>query len=195
MKRNIIRLFTLSCALPVSATALAHTGSHEVSGFLAGLGHPLTGPDHLAAMLAVGFWAALGLQRQARMLIPAFLVFMCCGAAAGMAGAVMPGLETGIATSVLVMGLLVATQARLPAGVGIALAGLFALFHGSSHGAEMPVAAAPLLYAAGFLLSTAALQLGGFALGRILLHVRTVWLLRGAGILTGGFGAWLLLGA
>ena len=107
----------------------------------------------------------------------------------------MPGVETGIATSVLVTGLLLATQARLPATVSIALVGVFALFHGSAHGAEMPATAAPLLYGLGFLVSTAALHVAGFGLGRLLQHARSAWLLRGAGVVTGGFGAWLLLGA
>ena len=195
MKRNLIRLVTLPAALLVSGMVLAHTGSHEAPGFIAGIGHPLAGLDHLAAMLAVGLWAALGLRRQAWLPVTAFLLFMACGAFAGRAGLGMPGVEAGIATSVLITGLLVAIQVRLPAGAGIALVGIFALFHGSAHGAEMPALSSPLLYGAGFLLTTAALLLGGFSLGRRLQHARSVWLLRGAGVMTGGFGAWLLLGA
>lgn len=190
MKRNTIRLFTLPCALLVSGMALAHSGNHEAAGFTSGFSHPLTGLDHLAAMLAVGLWAAISLRHRAWLPVVAFPVFMACGAYAG-----MPGVETGIATSVLVTGLLLATQARLPATVSIALVGVFALFHGSAHGAEMPATAAPLLYGLGFLVSTAALHVAGFGLGRLLQHARSTWLLRGAGVMTGGFGAWLLLGA
>jgi len=94
---------------------------------------------------------------------------------------------------VLVMGLLVATLARLPATASIALVGVFALFHGSAHGADMPFAAAPVLYGLGFLVSTAVLHLSGLGLGRIAQRTRTAWLLRGAGMITGGFCAWLLL--
>lgn len=195
MKRNLIQLVTLCIALPVSGTALAHAGGHGAPGFLAGISHPLLGADHLAAMLAVGLWAAVCLPRRAWLPVTATLVCMACGAAAGMAGSGLPGVEAGIATSVLLTGLLVALQARLPAGTAIALAGVFALFHGSAHGSEMPVATAPLLYGSGFLLSTAALQLGGIGLGRLLQRCRSAWLLRGAGVLTGGFGAWLLSGA
>jgi len=187
MKHNLIRLVTLSGSLLVSGVALAHSGSHEASGFTAGFGHPLTGLDHLAAMLAVGLWAAIGFRRQAWLPVAVFPVFMACGAAAGMGGVNMPGVETGIATSVLVMGLLVATQARLPANTGMSLVGVFALFHGSAHGAEMPALSSPLLYGGGFLLSTAALHLGGVGLGRLLQHARSAWLLRGAGVMTGGF--------
>jgi len=195
MKRNLIRLFTLSAALLVSGVALAHPGSHEAAGFIAGVSHPVTGLDHLAAMLTVGLWAVLGPRQQAWLPVTVFLVFMACGAAAGMSGITIPGVATGIATSVLVMGLLVATQARLPAGIGMTLVGVFALFHGSAHGAEIPTVSVPLLYGLGFLVSTAALHLCGFGLGRLALRTRTAWLLRGAGVMTGGFGAWLLLGA
>jgi len=193
MKRTLIRLVTLPCALLVSGVALAHTGHHEVPGFFSGLSHPLTGPDHLAAMLAVGLWAGIGARGQAWLPVTTFLLFMACGAALGMNGIALPGVEAGIAASVLVMGLLVATLARLPATASIALVGVFALFHGSAHGADMPFAAAPVLYGLGFLVSTAVLHLSGLGLGRIAQRTRTAWLLRGAGMITGGFGAWLLL--
>ena len=193
MKRTLIRLVTLPCALLVSGVALAHTGHHDVSGFLSGLGHPLTGPDHLAAMLAVGLWAGIGARGQAWLPVTTFLVFMTCGALLGMSGIAVPGVEAGIDASVLVMGLLVATLARLPATAVIALVGVFALFHGSAHGAEMPSAVSPVLYGLGFLVSTAALHLGGIGLGRLAQRTRAEWLVRGAGVITGGFDAWLLL--
>lgn len=195
MNRNMIRLITLPCVLSVPAMSMAHTGSHEVTGFIGGISHPLAGLDHLAAMLAVGLWAAVGFRRQAWLPVTACLVFMTCGAVAGMAGIGMPGVETGIATSLLVTGLLVATRARLPASSGIALVGVFALFHGSAHGVEMPATAAPLLYGLGFLVSTAILHMGGVGLGQLAQRSRSAWLLRGAGVMTGGVGAWLLLGA
>ena len=110
-----------------------------------------------------------------------------------MSGIALPGVEAGIAASVLVTGLLVATLARLPAAAGIALVGVFALFHGSAHGAELPSVVSPLLYGLGFLVSTAALHLSGIGLGRLAQRTRSEWLLRGAGVVTGGFGAWLLL--
>jgi len=193
MKRTMIRLVTLPCALTFSGLALAHTGHHDIPGFLSGLGHPLTGPDHLAAMLAVGLWAGTGACGRAWLPVAAFLVCMTCGALLGMGGIALPGVEAGIAASVLVTGLLVATLARLPAAAGIALVGVFALFHGSAHAVEMPSAAAPVLYGLGFLVSTAILHLGGLGLGRLAQRTRAEWLVRGAGVITGGFGAWLLL--
>ncbi|MGB7932942.1 MAG: HupE/UreJ family protein [Gammaproteobacteria bacterium] len=193
MKRNLIRLVTLPCALLFSGMVMAHTGHHDVSGFLSGLSHPFTGPDHLAAMLAVGLWAGINTRGQAWLPVTAFLVFMSCGAVLGMSGIAMSGVEAGIAASVLVTGLLVATLARLPTGAVIALVGVFALFHGSAHGAEMPSAVTPVLYGLGFLVSTVALHLGGIGLGRLAQRTRVEWLVRGAGVITGGFGAWLLL--
>jgi urease accessory protein len=193
MKRTLIRLVTLPCALTFSGLAMAHPGGHDLPGLLGGLSHPLTGPDHLVAMLAVGLWAGTGDRARAWLPVTTFLVFMTCGGALSMSGIALPGVEAGIAASVLVMGLLVATLARLPATASIALVGVFALFHGSAHGAEMPFAAAPVLYGLGFLVSTAALHLSGIGLGRLAQRTRTEWLLRGAGMITGGFGAWLLL--
>jgi len=193
MKRNLIRLVTLPCALTFSGLTLAHTGHPAVSGFLGGLSHPFTGLDHLAAMLAVGLWAGSGARGQAWLPVTAFLMFLACGALLGMSGIALPGVEAGVAASVLVMGLLVATLARLPASAAIALVSVFALFHGSAHGAGMPPAVSPVLYGLGFLASTALLHLGGIGLGRLAQRTRTEWLVRSAGAITGGFGAWLLL--
>ena len=133
-------------------------------------------------------------DRRAWLPVAAFLVFMVIGAVLGMRGIGLPGIETGIAASVLVMGLLVATLVRLPTVATVALIGVFALFHGSAHGAEMPSSATPLLYGIGFLVATASLHLGGIGLARLLQRSHAEWLFRGAGIVTSGFGAWLLLG-
>jgi len=194
MKRNLMRIAVALCALPASGIALAHTGSHPVTGFVSGVTHPLLGADHLAAMLAIGLLAGIGRQR-AGLPVTAFLLFMALGAAAGMLGIGIAGVETGIATSVLILGLLVTTMARLPAAVSVLLVSLVAVFHGSAHGSEIPLAAMPLWYGLGFLLSTAALLLGGVRLGRWLQVGRREWLLRGAGVVTCGFGTWLLLAA
>jgi len=182
MKRNLMRIAVALCALPASGIALAHTGSHPVTGFVSGVTHPLLGADHLAAMLAIGLLAGIGRQR-AGLPVTAFLLFMALGAAAGMLGIGIAGVETGIATSVLILGLLVTTMARLPAAVSVLLVSLVAVFHGSAHGSEIPLAAMPLWY------------LGGVRLGRWLQVGRREWLLRGAGVVTCGFGTWLLLAA
>jgi len=193
MKRKLTGLVILPLALGFSGLAMAHPGGHGLPGLLGGLAHPLTGLDHLAAMLAVGLWAGSGGRARTWSPVAAFLVFMACGALSGMNGIHVPGVEAGIAASVLVMGLLVATLVRLPASVSFALVGGFALFHGAAHGAEAPAAASPLLYGLGMLVATAALQLCSIWLGRLAQRTRTEWLVRGAGMITGGFGAWLVL--
>ncbi len=195
MKKNAIRMVAALGAFSASGIAVAHTGSHEVSGFFSGITHPLMGLDHLAVILAVGLWLGVSARRQAPLLMSVFLAVMAMGAAAGAAGLALPGIETGIAASLLMAGLLVASLARLPMHASLVLVAAFALFNGAAHGSEMPVSATPLLYGAGMLLSTALLQLAGIGLGQLAQRVRAEWLLRGAGIVGGGFGAWLLLGA
>jgi urease accessory protein len=127
--------------------------------------HPLGGLDHLLAMVAVGLYAAL-LGGRALWLVPAtFVGVMALGGALGAAGYPLPHVETGIALSVIVLGLAVALRANLPTLAAMALAGLFAIFHGHAHGAEMPADAAAVSYSAGFMLATALLHGAGIAIG------------------------------
>ncbi|MFO1191146.1 MAG: HupE/UreJ family protein [Rhodoferax sp.] len=170
----------------VSAHTGANAGAHHPAGFLDGFLHPLTGPDHLAAMLAVGCWSALAARRlwQAPL---AFAGMLLVGALAGLSGLAVPAVEPAIAASLLVLGLLVATRARMPGAAAMALVGAFAIFHGVAHGAELAgdgQAWAPL---AGMLLATVGLHLAGLGLG-LLLRARNAWWPRSAG------GAVALLG-
>lgn len=170
--------------------AFAHPG-HETSGLLAGLGHPLGGLDHLLAMLAVGLWAAQQ-QGQARWALPvAFVASLLLGGLLGFAGTQVPLLESGIAGSVLALGLLVALAARLPLAAALGLTALFGLSHGVAHGLELPGATSPLTYASGFVAATALLHAGGYALARYL-PLATAGLVRLAGASTAGAGLWLL---
>jgi urease accessory protein len=167
----------------VPLSALAHPGAGASSGFAAGFMHPFGGADHLLAMFAVGLWAA---QQGGRALwaVPAtFVAVMLLGAALGMiSGPVpVPLVEAGILTSVLVLGVLIATACRLPVAAGALLVGIFALFHGHAHGAEMPLSAAGIVYSAGFAVATAALHVAGVAAGIGAQHVRLRMLARVAG--------------
>lgn len=152
-----------------AGTASAHTGDHAVAGFASGLAHPFLGLDHLLAMIAVGLWAA---QQGGRALwaVPAtFVGAMVLGGFVAWTRGTLPQVEAGIALSVLVLGLLIATRQQSTVPVGMALAASFALFHGYAHGLEMPQAASPFQYALGFVLGTAALHaagIGGNLLGR-----------------------------
>ena len=147
------------------ALAQAHVLPGQSSGLASGLTHPITGLDHLLAMIAVGLWAA---QRGERALWIAPLTFvsvMAIGGALGMAGMSVPFVQGGILASVLVLGVLIAAAVRLPMAASVAVLALFALFHGHAHGTEMAQSASSVIYGLGFVLSTAGLHGIGIALG------------------------------
>ena len=161
MKRLILTGIALAAS---TAPAFAHYGhpGHDplVSGFL----HPMTGADHVLAMVAVGLWAAL-LGGRALWLVPsAFVATMVAGFAFALAGGALPLVEPTILASVVTLGVLVALAVRVPAGIGMAVAGFFALFHGYAHGTEM-AGGSGLSYMAGFAIATAALHGVGLAAG------------------------------
>jgi len=172
MKNSFRTCTILRSALPLLAVfflpalAQAHPGlPGHTHGFANGLAHPLTGMDHICAMIAVGLWAA---QRGGRALwtVPlTFVSVMALGGIFGMAGGALPLVKTGIATSVLVLGILIAACVELPLAASVPIVGLFALFHGYAHGAEMPATAAGLNYGTGFILATAGLHLTGIGIG------------------------------
>lgn len=163
MKRSpVCLLAALSSIIP--SVALAHTGAHT-SGFAHGFAHPISGLDHVLAMVMVGLFA-YQLGGRALWIVPlAFVSAMSVGGALGLAGIGVPFIEIGIALSVIVLGALVASNARTPVIAAVAVVGFFAIFHGYAHGAEMPANAAALTYAIAFLIATALLHLTGAALG------------------------------
>lgn len=185
-----ISLFAGLVTMMVPA-AYAHTGVHAVAGFAVGFIHPFTGLDHLAAMVAVGLWAALAAPQRVWSLPAAFMAVMALGAALGVAGVPLPDMETGIAASVLLLGGLLTTMARLPLVSAVALVGLFALLHGFAHGREMAADVDFAVYAAGFVAATGMLHLFGIGLGRLLLRAPVLY--RGVGGMIGAWGAFLLM--
>jgi urease accessory protein len=161
-----LALFGLLAYVTILPVAEAHTFGSQGAGLMAGLTHPFVGLDHLLAMIAVGIWAGQ-LGGRAVWLIPlTFVSVMVAAAALASFGLLLPLIEPAIACSVLVLGLLIAGSVRLPTSLGALLVGLFAVCHGYAHGLELPQAASPILYGAGFVLATALLHgLGiGFAL-------------------------------
>jgi len=153
--------------LLISSSAAAHHIS-DTGAMLAGVAHPFLGLDHVLAMLAVGLWAAQ-IGGRALWAVPlAFVAMMGGGGLLAIAGIALPVVEAGIAASVLVLGLFVTLAVRLPLAAGMALTGTFALFHGHSHGVELPAMASPLAYAMGFLVATGLLHLMGVVAGRAL---------------------------
>ncbi len=148
-----------------AGTALAHTGDVAGAGFVTGFFHPILGWDHVAAMVAVGLWGAF-LGAPAIWVLPiAFPLVMALGGALGVAGVPLPGIETGIAASAVVIGVAVALALRPPIWIAALVVAFFAVFHGYAHGTEMPSAANPLAYAAGFVIATGLLHLAGIAFG------------------------------
>lgn len=155
----------LTIAIP--GLAFAHEGEGMAGGFLAGLQHPLFGPDHLIAMVAVGMWGAFLGSPAIWMLPIVFPIVMALGGALGVLGVPMIQVETGIALSGVVLGLAVALALRPPLWICAVIVGLFAIFHGHAHGTELPGAANPFAYSAGFVISTGALHLLGIAIGAL----------------------------
>ena len=160
------RFATLTLLLLLAATpALAHEGDAAAGGFITGFLHPIFGWDHVAAMIAVGLWGAF-LGQPAIWLLPVtFPLVMALGGAAGAAGLPLPGIETGIAASALVIGIAVLCAARPPLTIAAVVVAFFAIFHGHAHGAEMPSAISPMAYAAGFVIGTGLLHLCGIGFG------------------------------
>src|ERR1019366_3965973 len=149
----------------LSSPAMAHTTNASGAGFAGGLSHPFSGLDHILAMITVGLWASQ-LGRPAYWVLPlTFPVVMAVGAVLGMSGVLLPWVELGIMASVIVLGLMVALSLKPSLIVSMALIGIFALMHGHSHGTELPEAASPVAYGAGFLIATVALHAIGLTIG------------------------------
>jgi urease accessory protein len=165
MRATIVRLASAVMAFVVAtAPALAHTGE-GTGGFLAGLMHPVFGPDHVVAMVAVGLWGVFLGAPAIWMLPVVFPLVMAFGGVLGILGVPIPGVETGIASSAVVLGLMVALAARPPLWAAAVLVGAFAIFHGYAHGKELPDGANAIAYSVGFVIATGLLHLCGIAFG------------------------------
>jgi urease accessory protein len=143
-----------------------HTGVRHAGGLADGFIHPFGGLDHLCAMLAVGLWAAQRGGRSTWFIPFTFVCVMAAGAALGMAGVTLPFVEAGIVGSLIVFGVLIAAAVRLPLVISVILVATSAIFHGHSHGTEMPFGASGLAYGFGFFAATALLHLAGIGLAR-----------------------------
>lgn len=163
--------------------AFAHQGPHYAFSLQSGLLHPVTGLDHMLAMVAVGLWAGFNGGRAVWAWPLAFVAAMLAGGAAGMAQIAIPYVEPGILASLVLLGLIVAMGLKAPTAVGAVLVALFALAHGYAHGAEIPAGASVLAYAAGFAAATALLHLAGIAIVRTAGQGAGLVAVRGAGAL------------
>ena len=155
--------------LAMPSVLMAHPG-HGPHGFTSGALHPLSGVDHLLAMIAVGMWASQ-LKGRSLIVVPlAFVSAMLLGGVFAASGLALPLVETSIATSVLILGLLVAFVRATPPAVSALLVGVFAVFHGYAHLAEMPAGSSAPVYAGGFAIASAILHLVGAVAGLAVAH-------------------------
>ena len=167
MSTGLPRAALLCLLLLWPAGASAHLLGDEAGGFVSGFKHPISGLDHIVAMVSVGLWGAQ-LGAPAIWLLPvAFPMVMAFGGMLGLMGVPLPGTEIGIALSAIGLGAVVATEARPPLLAAALLVGFFAIFHGHAHGTEIPPDENGLLYSIGFVVATGLLHLTGVAIGLI----------------------------
>ena len=181
--------------LAFTQAALAHSGADAALGLKSGLLHPVTGLDHLVAMVAVGLWGAQ-LGNPAIWMLPiTFPLVMAMGGLVGIAGLPLPLPEQAIALSGIALGALVAFRTRAPLAIAMLLVGVFAIFHGYAHGRELPQAADPLAYAVGFVVATGMLHLCGIVIGLIVRWPLGEHAVRACGVAISAVGVYFLLAA
>jgi len=186
--RAALLLAGVLLALP----AWAHEQAGQAAGFFTGMLHPVSGLDHVLAMIAVGLWGAQ-LGAPAIWLLPVtFPLVMAFGGFLGLLGVPLPGVEIGIALSAILLGTMVATQARPPLWLAATAVGFFAIFHGHAHGTELPAGESGLLYSIGFVVVTGCLHATGIAIGLIHRWQQGRVALRGAGAVVGAAGVFFL---
>lgn len=168
--------------------ACAHEQTGQMAGFASGLLHPMSGPDHVLAMVSVGLWGAQ-LGAPAMWLLPlTFPLVMAFGGFIALLGLPLPGVEVAIAMSVILLGAMVAAEARPPLALATLLVAFFAVFHGHAHGTELPAGQSGFLYSVGFVVGTGALHAAGIGLGLGHRWRAGQRLLRGAGALVTAAG-------
>lgn len=150
-----------------ASPAIAHVQVGQATGFFTGFLHPISGLDHVLAMVAVGLWGAQ-LGAPAIWLLPVtFPIVMAFGGFLGLLGVPLRGVEIGIAGSAILLGAAVMTERKPPLIAAAALVGFFAIFHGHAHGTELPPGQSGLLYSLGFVVATGCLHAIGIAIGAI----------------------------
>ena len=158
---------TMFAIMLCAQAAHAHVQKGEAAGFVSGFLHPISGLDHVLAMVAVGLWGAQ-LGAPAVWLLPvAFPMVMAMGGMLGLLGVHLPGIEFGIAASAILLGVAVLSEARPPIALAAALVGFFAIFHGYAHGTELPAGQSGLLYSMGFVIATGCLHGVGITIGTV----------------------------
>jgi urease accessory protein len=178
--------------LASASPAFAHVQQGQAAGFVTGFRHPLSGLDHVLAMIAVGLWGAQLGQPAIWMLPVTFPMVMAFGGFLGLVGIPLPGVEIGIALSAILLGLMVAREARPPIVAAAALVAFFAIFHGHAHGTELPAGQSGLMYSVGFVVATGCLHGVGIAIGLVHRWPAGKTALRAAGAAVALAGVWFL---
>lgn len=190
--RSGARASWFALLLVAAAPAWAHEQAGQAAGFLAGLMHPVSGLDHVLAMVAVGLWG-VQLGASAIWLLPVtFPLVMAVGGFLGLVGVPLPGVEVGIAASAILLGAMVALQARPPLALAALLVAAFAVFHGHAHGTELPEGQSGLMYSVGFVVATGLLHAAGIGIGLVHRWSAGRIALRGAGAAVGLAGCFFL---
>lgn len=186
----MLRLLILCApALLLATPAWAHTEAGVPGGLLSGFLHPLSGFDHMIAMVSVGLWGAL-LGALAMWVLPiTFPLVMALGGVLGVLNVPVPQPELMIALSAAVLGLVVAFRARVPLWVAGGIVAVFAIFHGYAHGQELPESSNPLAYGIGFVVATGMLHAVGIAIGVLTRWPTGMVAVRAMGVVVAGFGA------
>jgi len=187
--------WTLAAALLLAfhGQALAHVETGTASGLVSGLLHPITGLDHLVAMVAVGLWGAQ-LGAPAIWLLPiTFPLVMAFGGLLGLAKVGLPFTEQAVALSAVMLGALILLRVRPPLWIAALVVAFFAIFHGYAHGVELPHAANPLAYGAGFVIATGLLHLCGILIGTLVRWPVGEHVVRACGAAVGCVGCYFLL--
>jgi urease accessory protein len=160
-RRSLLILFLLIYPL----AAFAHKRGGEAIGFASGFEHPISGLDHILAMVAVGMWGAQ-LGAPAMWVLPVvFPMVMALGGMMGLMGIKLPGIELCIALSALALGFAVFREARPKLWIAAIIVGFFAIAHGHAHGTELPPGASGVLYSIGFVIATGLLHALGIGIG------------------------------
>ncbi len=193
IQTTLVRGIVAGLLCLISVSAFAHEGvHHDTMGFVAGFMHPFSGLDHLLAMVAIGLWAAQNRQPALWVLPLSFPLMMIAGALLARSGVAIPMVETGIASSLAVLGLLIAFAVKMPVWLAATIVSVFGAFHGYAHGAEMSPTASIAMSGTGFVLATLLLHVAGLSIGLSAKSVRLQSLIQLGGCGITLMGAYLL---
>lgn len=191
--RSGLKMVAAAAGVLLAQAADAHSMGAQGGAFASGLVHPFAGLDHVLAMVAIGVWAAQNGGRALWAVPLSFVATMLLGAALGIAGMPLPSVEPAIAVSLMILGLLVTLSVRMRLAAGMAVAAVFALFHGHAHGTEI-ITVSIAQYLLGMTIATALLHGAGMIFGSLPKAGFGAKVLRFGGAAIAATGAWMLVG-